>query len=172
MNYFAYGSNMLHERLQKRVPSVKPLGVATLKGYSLKWHKRSNDESGKCDIIETGNSADIVYGVLYEIDPYEKPKLDRAEGLGRGYDDKVIEVSLDGKSCKAITYLTAQIDTRLKPYDWYKAYVVAGAKQNKLPAEYIKALEQADSKADTDSCRRSRNERILKESQQGRGHAQ
>ena len=155
---------MLHGRLQKRVTSAKPLGIATLKGYCLKWHKRSNDESGKCDIVETGNPADIVYGVLYEFDPYEKPKLDRAEGLGCGYADKAIEVSLEGKSCKAITYLTELIDSHLKPYDWYKAFVVAGAKQNKLPNDYIKTLEQMDSIPDTNSCRRARNEKILKES--------
>ena len=40
---FAYGSNMLTSRLRRRCPSAMPLGVATLIGYELRWHKKSKD---------------------------------------------------------------------------------------------------------------------------------
>lgn len=49
--YFAYGSNLCLPRLRSRVPSVALVGTAVLSGYELRWHKRSTDTSGKCDVI-------------------------------------------------------------------------------------------------------------------------
>ncbi len=172
MNYFAYGSNMLAGRLRERVPSAKPLGRATLAGHRLAWHKRSTDGSGKCDIVETGEDADIVHGVLFEMDPYEKPQLDRAEGLGNGYDQKRVDVMHEGKSKPAITYYVPHVDSRLKPYHWYKAFVVAGAKENGLPADYIGEIEKADSVQDANTDRREKNGRILEQCQQSAAHLQ
>jgi gamma-glutamylcyclotransferase len=53
MLYFAYGSNMLTERLKARVPSTRPISPAILSDYDLRFHKRSTDKSGKCDIIKS-----------------------------------------------------------------------------------------------------------------------
>ena len=36
---------------------------------------------------------DLIYGVVYEIDESESA-LDRAEGLGYGYDEKTVTVSI------------------------------------------------------------------------------
>lgn len=166
MNYFAYGSNMLQARLMKRVHSAKSLGSAKLLGHRLEWHKRSKDGSGKCDIVETGIQTDIVHGVLYNIDPYEKPELDRAEGLGEGYDQKCVEVRQKGRTKKAITYFVPHVDSRLKPYHWYKAFVVAGAREHDLPKAYVDALEGVKSVQDLDTTRREKNEKLLKDSQQ------
>jgi hypothetical protein len=51
MQYFAYGSNMSLRRLRTRVPSAVKLGNATLFGHQLKFHKRSQDGSAKCDAM-------------------------------------------------------------------------------------------------------------------------
>ncbi len=53
--YLAYGSNMSTARLRKRMPSCKPLGIATLPGHALRFHKRSMDKSGKCNAFASGN---------------------------------------------------------------------------------------------------------------------
>ena len=53
MLYFAYGSNMLTARLRERMPSCKPLGIAKLPGHALRFHKRSKDQSGKCNAFAT-----------------------------------------------------------------------------------------------------------------------
>ena len=49
--YFAFGSNMLLERIKKRVPSARVLGNATLGGYALRFNKLSKDGSGKANIV-------------------------------------------------------------------------------------------------------------------------
>ena len=142
--YFAYGSNMLAARLRERCPSARPLGVATLPGYALKWHKRSKDGSGKCDIVESGEGEAIVHGVLYEIPTHEKSKLDRAEGLGHGYKQVEIEVSRAGQSVTTVAYVATDVDSTLKPFDWYHAHVVGGAVEHGLPAEYIAGLRSVE----------------------------
>jgi Gamma-glutamyl cyclotransferase, AIG2-like len=83
--YFAYGSNMLTERLKERTPSDVPVAVGYIEGYQLGFDKVSGDGSGKCDIRSTGKDVDRVHGVLFRIDTDHMDRLDEAEGLGRGY---------------------------------------------------------------------------------------
>ena len=138
--YFAYGSNMLTARLRERCPTARPLGAASLPGYALKWHKRSKDGSGKCDIVTSAEDGSVMYGVLYDISNHEKSKLDRAEGRGHGYEQVEIEVLSNGRLVTAVTYVATNLDSTLRPFDWYHAYVVDGAVEHRLPAEYIAAL--------------------------------
>jgi gamma-glutamylcyclotransferase len=144
MLYFAYGSNMCKGRLRQRVPSANPVRIAKLLNHSFRLHKRSEkDGSGKADAYFTGNPSDLIWGVLFEVDAAEKRVLDRVEGLGRGY--KVAEVTVldsDQKGHRAFLYVAEQshIDPNLKPYSWYKRFVVEGARQHELPADYVVQL--------------------------------
>lgn len=137
--YFAYGSNMSTARLRKRVPSCKPLGIATLPGHALRFHKRSTDKSGKCNAFASGNDNSVI-GVLFSFDPAERAKLDEAEGVGSGYEHAMVTVINDkGRRRKVLTYLATPdyIDDSLKPYGWYKDFVLAGGREHGLPPEYI-----------------------------------
>ena len=154
---FAYGSNMLLARLRERVPLAKPLGVAKLKGHTLKWHKVAKDGSGKCDIVTLDDQNQSVLGVLYEIPEEQKPELDRAEGLGHGYAEKTVVVEVGALSLKASAYYATNIRANLAPYTWYRALVVAGAVANKLPAEYIELLRSTVASQDSDSERHAKN---------------
>lgn len=157
---FAYGSNMLSARLKARCPSARPRGVARLPGHELRWHKRSMDGSGKCDVVPA--SSDLaVFGVVYEIDANEKPALDQAEGLGHGYDKKDATVILNGVAVTVSIYFATKADPALKPYTWYKALVVAGAKEHGLPAPYIASLETVEASEDANRTRHDRNMRIV-----------
>lgn len=154
MNYFAYGSNMSLVRLQERVPSAKLIGVFSLKSHQLKFHKSSKDGSGKCDIFETSKDSDTVFGALFEIDSRDKFALDKAEGLGYGYDEKKVKVHSDSQGdLEAITYYAIKIDASLKPYSWYLNHVVVGAKEVKVPATYLSMIESTESIEDSDKKR-------------------
>lgn len=159
---FAYGSNMLTSRIKdrKRCPSAHALGTAELRGYELKWHKRSSDGSGKCDVVQTNDANHVVYGVFYEIPMSEKPALDQAEGLGYGYEAKKVRVAFNGAICEASIYYATEIDPSLKPYTWYKALVVAGAKEHGLLSKYIERLEATDAIEDPDRQRHNRNSQL------------
>lgn len=158
MHYFSYGSNMSIKRLLARVPSAKKIDTGILEGHKLKFHKISKkDGSAKCDVKQTGDPADYVYGVVFLISQEEKPRLDREEGLGYGYAQKDVLIKLDnGSIVKAYTYYATNIDPILKPMNWYKEHVIRGAKENELPEAYIKAIEAIESMEDTDIERRDR----------------
>lgn len=156
MKIFAYGSNMNISRLKKRVPSATKISNASLNGYSFVFNKKSTDGSVKGNIVETNNANDKVWGVVFEIDEKEKEKLDDAEGLGKGYNETVMEVAgTDGQLLKAQVYIadSAAIDNTLQPYDWYKQYVVSGAVENGLPEDYRATLENWQATEDLDKKR-------------------
>lgn len=158
---FAYGSNMLAQRLRERVPSARFIGTGQLQGHTLRWHKSGQDASGKCDAFATGNAADTVHGVLYELPLAEKPALDRAEGLGAGYDEKTVRILTPSGPVRAHVYYATHIDPALAPFAWYKALVVAGARQNALPPEYLTRLLAQSAVPDPDPARALRNEKLL-----------
>ena len=147
---------------KERAPSAVPIGTGYVSNRRLTFDKVSRDESGKCDIEITVNSTDRVYGVVFEISSAEKSNLDREEGLRKGYkEEQVLVVALNGKTYKAIGYVATKKDPTLRPYDWYKAFVIAGAKEHKLPTEYVEWLRTFDSQPDPDAKRRAENESLL-----------
>lgn len=157
--YFAYGSNMSSRRLRHRVPSARVLDTAVLAGHRLAWHKKGTDGSGKCDIPAAGDD-DVVYGVLYAIDPAHKPRLDRAEGLGVSYEIKHVDLWRLGRDepATALTYYAIRIDPTYVPYDWYRDHVLIGAREHGLPGRYIRRIESVPTREDADA-RRARAER-------------
>src|SRR5258708_29413330 len=94
----------------------------------------------KCDACWTGKANDVVVGVLYRIPTYQKPALDQAEGLGRGYHEATVTViAADGTALDAIGYFASDgaKDASLKPYQWYKDFVELGAREHSLPEAYV-----------------------------------
>jgi hypothetical protein len=51
----------------------------------------------------------------------------------------------DGKSRKALTYVSLERDDKLEPYDSYKTMLVDGANEFKLPKSYIDGLSNVTS---------------------------
>lgn len=164
MLIFAYGSNMNLNRLTQRVPSAMKVSNAFLSGYKLICNKVSKDGSAKANIIKTDNLAELVWGVLFNINSNEKPLLDKAEGLGKGYNEDTLTVSDEtNNSYVAQVYIadSKAIDNNLLPYDWYKEFIVSGAILNNLPAEYISKLQSITCIRDDDEERRTKNYSIL-----------
>jgi len=154
MKYFAYGSNMSLARLQDRVPSAQRLGMFCLRKHQLAFHKSSKDGSGKCDAYFTDDTEHSIFGALFEINEKEKKDLDRAEGLGYGYDQKLVQVEdVDGKVLEATTYIATKIDGTLLPYSWYLNHVVVGAKEIDVPASYLDKILSVKTIEDTDKER-------------------
>lgn len=161
MKIFSYGSNMNFSRLKERVPSAVFITIASINNYSLRLNKRSKkDGSAKANIIATDNADDIVWGVIFEILPKEKSKLDIAEGLGYGYNEMTLHFAdPKGTVHLAQVYIAdpAAIDNTLLPYDWYMEFILSGARQNHLPSQYIDEILSFKYIVDTDEERRSEN---------------
>jgi hypothetical protein len=155
--YFAYGSNLLTRRLRGRTPWARPITTATLPGHELRWHKPGRDGSGKRDIVQSVHPDAAVIGVVYEIPLSEKPALDQAEGLGNGYDEKKVTVHAASGPIESWTYYARSIDPSAVPYTWYKALVVAGAREHALPGAYVDKLEAVVASIDPEPERAAKN---------------
>lgn len=164
MLIFAYGSNMNLTRLLQRVPSAVKVSNAFLPGYKFVCNKVSKDGSAKANIIKTDISGELVWGVLFNIDNKEKPLLDKAEGLGLGYNEETL-IFFDqlSNSYSAQIYIADgnSINSHLLPFDWYKEFIVTGAIQNQLPAAYISQLQSIPCVPDPYEKRRLKNYSIL-----------
>ena len=162
--YFAYGSNMSVRRLRGRVSSAKPLAMGWLPEHRLKFRKKSQDGSGKCDIVPFG--AHKVFGVLFEIDSSQEGALDQFEGLDHGYLKKECKVQVDeGRHMPAFTYHAApqHVDKNLKPYTWYLNHVIIGAEEASLPEPYVQEVRATDSIEDTDQEREKCERKLYKQ---------
>ncbi|VTU32325.1 gamma-glutamylcyclotransferase family protein [Variovorax sp. PBL-E5] len=153
--YFAYGSNMSAPRLlaADRTPSAQWMGAARVAGYRLVFDKVGRDGSGKADCERTGAPTDVVHGALFRIALGDRPALDRAEGLGNGYDAFEIGVDTDSGVASALTYLATRKDAALRPFTWYMHHVLHGARQCGLPSAYIAAIERVTAVRDLDAVR-------------------
>ena len=145
------------KRLKDRVPSAETKCIATLKEHDLRFHKKSKDGSGKCDAQETSTPSHSVVGVVYEISEAEKPQLDAKEGLGHGYEEKLVTLTTQaGEVIEAVTYYATSIDSNLKPYQWYVHHVLTGAEENCLPENYVQRLRGISSIPDPNPERHDR----------------
>ncbi len=166
--YFAYGSNLMTARLIARCPSARKAGNAVLAGHRLAWHKIGSDGTGKCDVVPTrestgpspGQTVDRVHGVAWTIRRAERPALDHHEELGTGYTAEAVRVQINGRLRLARTYRAIVTDANLLPLDWYKRYVLAGAREHRLPGHWIARLARTPSQPDSDLPRRNRNLRV------------
>ena len=143
-------------RLRARLPKAERIGVATLSGHQLRFHKISNkDGTGKGDAFYTGDLNDQIFGVVYRIALSDKTVLDRIEGVGIGYEVKTVSaIILDGKPVEAFAYYATNIDPDLRPLDWYLQHVIRGAKENRLPDDYITRISATPCQRDSDEGRR------------------
>ncbi len=162
IHYLAYGSNLHPQRLLERTPSAYVIGVVQIPGLKLAFHKLSTDGSGKCDLFESSPDS-LSYGVLYALSPADKTILDEVEGLGRGYHETSLRLSCNNISYQPYAYLAAHthVDAALRPYHWYKAFVLTGARHHNLPKSYIDEIESVDSMPDPDTSRDASNMALL-----------
>ncbi|WP_370142080.1 gamma-glutamylcyclotransferase family protein [Bradyrhizobium elkanii] len=156
-HYFAYGSNMLPQRLLDRCSSAKLIGIGFAANFDLEFSKPSTDGSGKATLVPAIGSN--VPGALFEIDVSERDALDRHEGLGLGYrrnDRFVVNAPTLGSDVETSTYLATARDARLAPFDWYLAIVIAGALHHEVREGHIVALRSTRFVRDTKADRKTR----------------
>ena len=164
LHYLAYGSNLHPLRLTSRVPSAQFLGLTTLQGYRLCFHKRhQQDQSGKCNMFLTNQRRDSVIGAVYQMRADEKPLLDQCEGPGYRCDN--IQVNFNGENLECFVYIaeSSHIDNKLVPHCWYKNIVLLGAEFHRLPDHYLDAIRQVTAAKDPNDEQHHRHYELIEE---------
>jgi hypothetical protein len=104
-----------------------------------------------------------VLGVVFEITEYQKPELDKAEGLKKGYDIKSVNVYNEREKMEAFTYYATNIDSReeILPFDWYIQLIISGGEQSGFPKPYLEVLKRVKCAEDKDIERKAAELQVL-----------
>ena len=147
MYYFAYGSNMNWEQMQRRCPSTRFVCVASLKDYrfAIARHSRLRN-CGTANIF--ADSGSEVWGIVYDV---SEPDLTILDGFEDGYRREKLFVRASGDSqspVEVLVYIAEKEDTVPLPNPEYKRLIIDGARRWNIPESYCSMLEQIQAMAD------------------------
>ncbi|KAG9283931.1 gamma-glutamylcyclotransferase-like [Astyanax mexicanus] len=145
--YFAYGSNLLKERLQLKNPSARVHCIARLQDYKLVFgnHKGLASDRWQGGVATIEHSpGDEVWGVVWKINMADLESLDRQENVRLGaYSPVEVSVWTRGQELNCRTYIMNSC-VYAPPSPQYLKVIMMGAEQNGLPKDYqekLKAIE-------------------------------
>lgn len=158
LHYLGYGSNLFVQRMAERIPSAKVVATAIVPGYRLRFDKGGQDGSSKANMFYTGAAEDSIRGAIYSIEAGEKPVLDVIEG-GAYKTHNLIVTTETGDEIRVFAYIARQSATSspLRPYSWYRALVLAGARWHGFPKRYCESIAAIEVVEDDDRDRDSLN---------------
>jgi gamma-glutamylcyclotransferase (GGCT)/AIG2-like uncharacterized protein YtfP len=142
--YGAYGSNMNLQQMKNRCPNAKIIGKGTLENYRLTFR---GNYKGVANIEPcVGRNVPIV---LWEITKKCETALDLYEGYPTLYIKEQVDVTVNGKSIKAMFYVMADEYTNMvaSPTEYYfnviaKGYVDNGIELKPLQIAYSECLSE------------------------------
>lgn len=146
MYYFAYGSNMNWQQMQRRCPSSRFVCVARLADYQfgITRHSRLRD-CGTANVFPSPGSE--VWGIVYEVSDADLLVLDTFED---GYRRELISLApaeIEHLPLQAVVYI-AEIEQNVpRPNAEYRRLMIEGAKHWQLPPAYqtlLQALQVAE----------------------------
>ncbi|KAG9476096.1 gamma-glutamylcyclotransferase [Eleutherodactylus coqui] len=145
--YFAYGSNLLKERLLLDNPSASFHAVAVLQDFRLAFGNHKGNQNtrwhgGVATVVES--EGDDVWGVIWRMDTSCLDSLDIQEGVASGiYQPIEISVHTAGEVLVCRCYKMNRCVYGLTSPQ-YKQVLCMGAKQNDLPLDYQKMLGELE----------------------------
>ena len=143
--YFAYGSNLNLQQMQRRCPDSQPVGRAALHGYRLVFPRDDEHWAGGVAGLAP-DASNHVEGALYELSDADVSGLDQYEGLDEGeYTRWRVEVvSRGGETIAATTYFATPAGEGwpyIRPSRAYLEAIVQGARQHGLSPQWIEMLQ-------------------------------
>ncbi|NJL05231.1 MAG: gamma-glutamylcyclotransferase [Chloroflexaceae bacterium] len=128
---------MSSARLRQRIPITQIVGQAYLCGYTMRCTKRGKDGTGKANLHL--DPAGIVWGVLYQLTADALTLLDTFEP-NYAHLAVTVQTSDPPSTYAALTYISTHLLDTPCVTRTYHAYLLAGAHEHQLPADYIAGL--------------------------------
>lgn len=120
MKYFAYGSNLNMAQMAARCKDSKPLSIAVLHGYHLKYRRGFAT-------IEYGTEHDKVFGGIYQVSNNDVAELDIYEGFPTMYYRDIVQVDVQEPRFEtALTYMMHKCFDETVPRDGYYEIIEQG----------------------------------------------
>jgi cation transport regulator ChaC len=143
--YFGYGSNVERGTFVER-RGMRPLGVqrGLLEDWELCFDLPVGPGERAVANLRARRGA-RVWGVLWRIELRDAARLDRSEGVHRGFYRRLaVRVQAEEERVDAFTYLSDLRRPGRKPSARYLGLLLAGARQHGLPAEWVEGLERIE----------------------------
>ncbi len=142
IKYFAYGSNMDKNQMERRGVFVFDSVKGKLPDHTLIFPVFS--EGRGCGVADIIPAEDEVWGVVYTIDRRGMERLDMYENV---YRKKKVDVHTDEGIIPAVTYivdepLEKKKDEHIAPSDKYLHHIINGAQEHGIEEDYIKRIER------------------------------
>ncbi|KAK5982149.1 Cyclin N-terminal domain-containing protein [Trichostrongylus colubriformis] len=138
--YFAYGSNLLKDRIRVQIKGAEYECNGVLKNFKLEFvaSPYSRWRGGIATIKETPGAE--VHGCVWRVPHEFAAELDLQES---GYHRLSVPVECTNATIECRTYQYSNITaTSAAPSPHYKTVIVAGAIEHSLPEFYIKSLKE------------------------------
>ena len=157
MIYFGYGSNLLAARIERRLGPCERLGRHLSPATSSGFTSAAATAPARVTRFAPGTRA-IVCGERCSAWRRGSSRSSTASKGPATSGGRSRSSSASG-GLEADLY-AARPEARapgLPPFDWYKELVLSGARENRLPRDYLDAIEAVPSVADPDPERAERN---------------
>ena len=141
MYYFAYGSNLATRFVRDYTPGAKAVMRAALPNYKVEFRHHSEDLGGGISsIVEAPGN--LVRGVIYDVPEAELEALDILESVPEGLyrRDNFLVLGEDGEWQRADLYRVATPTGPYTPSTSYVDFMIEGAREHGLDADYIEQL--------------------------------
>jgi len=141
--YFAYGSNMSSDQMNRRCCSARKVGLARLCGSRVVFSGSSKRwGGGVADLAEDSDS--MVWGVLWDLSDEDLTNLDRCEGVDSRVYIRCEKAVLDEEGNRLMVHVYRRPDPlpATAPSSEYAQTILDGAQQNNLPGDYQEKLRQ------------------------------
>lgn len=138
--YFAYGSCMDDKRFETASHYFqKVAGRGILKGYSLRFTRKSIFGGGRADVVEIGGR---VEGKVYEVSIECLGYLYTREGVAGGYyRPVVVDISINGVTYPALTFVVVEKQEETAPPLEYLEEIIRGGRGT-VSDDYLSELEE------------------------------
>ncbi|KAG4071381.1 hypothetical protein HA402_004085 [Bradysia odoriphaga] len=146
--YFAYGSNLLSNRIHFQNPTAERRTIGRLENYRLDFNVQSRDWNGTgATVVEDDDYH--VYGAIWEIDISNMDELDRQEGVEKNLykplTKSIITPTGEEINCRVYQqinypndfYELEDLPIDRQPSRSYLNCILKGAYESQLPIEYI-----------------------------------
>lgn len=146
MRYFAFGANCNAAVMKRKGVQFETSQHATLRGYRLRFNKRSlrenlPEEIGFANIEECADGS--VEGILYDIVDEHRIRLDESERYPEHYDRIEISVETTGDPVPCFAYKAQpdKVSEGLRPSRNYLNHILAA--KDFLSLQYYEALDRS-----------------------------
>lgn len=138
--YFAYGANMNHKHMKDICSNSRFVKRVFLEDHKIIYDGYADYMKRRARANLVSFEKGVVWGGLYEIDESDLPSLDVSEFYPNSFDKKSIVVKdEDGKTYEVIVYCREKREL-CAPSTEYRQAIIQGAKDCKLPQEYIRRI--------------------------------